>query len=75
MKNTGRCPKCDGNNLIRIPGCADGYGAGNNIKYGITIFSYIKVTRYVCSNCGFSEEWIDEKSDIDKLVEKYGNHR
>ena len=47
------------------------HGAGNNIITGMTIFSAIKVTRFVCTDCGFSEEWIEPKSDLEKIRETY----
>lgn len=71
MKNTGICPKCSSGNLVRIPGVVKPYGAGNNIETGITIFSSVKVTRYLCEKCGFSEEWIDQKEDIEKIKKAY----
>lgn len=73
MKN-GVCPKCGGNEIIRIPGQAGAYGSGNNIPIGFTIFSSVTVTRYVCYSCGFSEEWIDYREYVEKLKEKYGSH-
>ena len=70
MKNTNFCPKCNGTDIIRINGTAEAYGAGNNIRVGMTIFSAVLVNRYLCCNCGYSEEWID-KEDIQKLKDKY----
>lgn len=67
MKNTHICPKCKSEDIVRVPG-ADGV---NNIQVGWSIFSAIPVHRYVCCECGFSEEWID-RDDILKLKEKYG---
>lgn len=66
MKNTHICPKCKSEDIVRVPG-ADGV---NNIQVGWSIFSAIPVHRYVCCECGFSEEWID-RDDILKLKEKY----
>jgi ribosomal protein S27AE len=71
MKKTKKCPKCGSNDIIRIPGFTGGYGAGNNIPVGFTIFSAVKVSRYLCGGCGFSEEWIDSKTDLRKLRSKY----
>ena len=68
MKNTKECPKCHSHNIIRIDGDVRAYGAGNNIMTGLTIFSAIEVNRYLCCDCGYSEEWID-KEDIDKVKE------
>lgn len=70
MKNTKKCPKCGSTDILFISndGHPDGstYG-GNNIMTGITIIAgVLYVKRYVCCNCGYSEEWI-EKNDIEKL--------
>ena len=70
MKNTHTCPKCGGKRLLYILGKAEAYGSGNNIPLGMTIFSYVKVNRYVCTACGYSEEWID-LNDAEKLKQKY----
>ena len=70
MKNTNICPKCAGNDILHIEGRADAYGVGNNIPVGITIYSYVKVDRYLCCGCGYSEEWVNTK-DIPKLRKKY----
>jgi hypothetical protein len=71
MRNSKRCPKCQSTDIVRIPGEARAFGAGNNISTGATIFSSVKVTRYLCTSCGFSEEWIDSADDIAKLKKKY----
>jgi len=70
VKQSHICPKCSGNDILRIEGDARAYGAGNNIMAGATIFSAVLVHRYVCCRCGYSEEWIDRK-DIGKLEKKY----
>ncbi len=71
MRNSNTCPKCQSTDIVRIQGSTGGYGAGNNIAVGRTIFSAVKVTRYLCASCGFSEEWIDSDDDIAKLKKKY----
>ena len=70
MKNTKRCPKCGGSDILRIEGKAGPYGSGNHIPVGLTNFSAVLVHRYLCCSCGYSEEWID-KEDIPALVKKY----
>jgi len=72
MKKSETCPKCNSRDIIVIPGSAGPHGAGNNITTGWTIFSSVKVSRYLCGACGFSEEWIDTGEDIEKIREKYG---
>lgn len=70
MKNCRVCPKCNDKNIIRIPGLTGIYGVGNNIQVGFWKGT-VNVTRYLCCNCGYSEEWIDSEEDINKLKEKY----
>ena len=70
MKNTRKCPKCGGSDIIFVPGSAGAYGTGNNIITGHTIMSAVPVDRYICTRCGFSEEWIDLEY-MDKLKKKY----
>lgn len=71
MKNSRICPKCVGTDIVYIKGRCGAYGSGNNILVGMTIFSAIPVNRYVCMQCGYLEEWIDQE-DLHKLKEKYG---
>jgi ribosomal protein S27AE len=71
MKTTGKCVKCGSSDIIRIPGRIRPYGAGNNIPVGITIFSSVKVTRFLCGGCGYSEEWVEAPADIDKVRKRY----
>ena len=68
MKNTRQCPKCQSKELLRIPAklyCE----TGNIILSGM--FSEVGVTRYLCSHCGFSEEWIDDPKAIAALKKAY----
>ena len=71
IKNTKTCTKCGSENIIRIPGITGPYGSGNNIQTGITTLSAVKVTSYLCGECGFLEEWIDDKEDIKKIIKYY----
>ena len=66
MKNTRICPKCQSTDLLRFDGNVGPYGSGNNMMVGSTLFSAVKVHRYVCTRCGFTEEWIDT-CDLDRL--------
>ena len=70
MKTTKLCPKCGGNDIIKIEGNVGAYGVGNNIPTGATLWSYVKVDRYLCATCGFSEEWV-ERENIEKIRKKY----
>jgi ribosomal protein S27AE len=69
MKNSNTCPKCQSRDIMRIPGS----NSENYIPFGLTVFTAIPVTRYLCGQCGFIEEWIDSQDDIEQLRRKYGN--
>ena len=66
MKNGRKCIKCAGENIVRVDGRCGPYGSGNNIMLGATIFSGINVNTYICTDCGYTEEWIDT-CDLDKI--------
>lgn len=70
MKIKKQCPKCGGLGIVTVPGKVGAYGSGNNIQVGWTNLSAVLVNRYVCCDCGYSEEWID-KEDIQILKKKY----
>ena len=74
MKNAKICPKCSSSDILIVDGYAGAYGSGNNIMTGATIFSAVKVDRYICCSCGYTEEWIDTK-DMDKLKKSKRAHR
>ncbi|HCC34134.1 MAG TPA: hypothetical protein DEQ02_00245 [Ruminococcaceae bacterium] len=71
MKFTKECPKCHSNDIIRIPGETQSGGMGNNIRAGVTVFSAVMVTKYLCCNCGFIEEWVDSPQDMAKAKKYY----
>ena len=56
MKFTESARNAANSDIIRIEGQSRAYGAGNMILVGLTIFSAVKVHRYLCTECGFSEE-------------------
>ena len=72
MKNTGICPKCESNDIVRIPGDKRGFGPGNNIAVGYTSVSPVLVTRFMCAACGFIEDWLEQKPEIAKVKDRFG---
>ena len=64
------CSKCNSTNILRIPG-STGVGVSNAIQTGLTIIDPALVTRYLCCDCGYSEEWIDDTHQIQRLIKKY----
>ena len=64
MKEAKKCPKCLSTDIVRIPGRTTG-------NYINLFFGTIRVTRFLCASCGFTEEWIEDQKGIEKLRKKY----
>lgn len=73
VKNTGRCPKCDSQEIFRAPGWTANYASGNYvvIARGLLVWTKAKVARYVCTKCGFCEEWVDEEMELEKVRQQH----
>lgn len=68
MKRSRKCPKCSSMEIVRVAG---GYGSReNNIVLGL--FGSVPIARYICTNCGFTEEWVDSQEDRAELKKKFG---
>ena len=65
------CPKCQSDDIVRVRGDIYGASYGNYICTGFTLLSAAPVTRYVCLDCGFTEEWVESKRDLEKIRKKF----
>lgn len=70
MKNGSPCPKCGATQVLRLPG-----KLYDRIPIGVTLFSAVPVTQYLCRQCGYLERWIDSPADRERLVRRYGRKR
>ncbi len=71
MKNTNTCPKCHSQEIMRIPDLnyfSDNHYS-NIIPTGLFSVARAKITRYICISCGFSEEWVESKKEIQNLLD------
>ena len=68
MKNTNTCPKCGGRRILRVE---DGMNS-TGISLYLGILSLIPVTRYVCTDCGYAESWVDKQylEDLNRQYKK-----
>lgn len=73
MKNTKICPKCKSNEIVRITPDKGLFGTRNTILSGV--FSTVIITRYLCTSCGFMEEWIDCDDDVILLKKEYEKYQ
>ena len=69
MKISGKCVKCDSVELVRTPDFVPFARHANQIPLSFT--NYVLFTRWMCSNCGYVESWIESPADLHKLRELY----
>lgn len=61
----GICPKCNGTNVYT--------GKDKNLYYGertritLNFLSGLRTMIYICTDCGFAEEYVTPLEDLDKL--------
>lgn len=73
MKHTGICPKCGGRAVLRIPDNPMRHASGNNIyTSSLTLAKKVPVIRYVCGQCGYTENWVEAPSQLDELRRAFG---
>lgn len=73
MKNTGCCPKCHSRNIVRVPDNPNRHASGNNIyTTTMTLFGKIPVIRYVCCDCGYVENWVEKRHELDEIKKSFG---
>jgi predicted nucleic-acid-binding Zn-ribbon protein len=68
MKNTFQCPKCSSTRVIRI----EGQRLNQNQVISLNRWSTqtAVLDRYLCTSCGFTEEWIQIDSKFSRWVER-----
>jgi len=66
-----RCPKCHTQEIVRLPADITPTAMLSGSKHSSS-FKRINATRYCCSNCGYSEVWVDDPHDLKELLQKFG---
>lgn len=69
MKQNKVCPKCNNKKILKIKDVLHASGGGNisQSRHLFTENSCAKVTYYICTNCGFVEEYLDQE-ELHKLM-------
>lgn len=65
------CPKCNNTNILKIKDALHSSGGGNIsfAKHFFTENNCAKITFYICTKCGYIEEYLD-KDELDKLINR-----
>ena len=73
MKQTLCCPKCGSRKIVRVPDHPGRHASGNNIDTTTwTLLGKIPVIRYVCCNCGYVENWVENRHELDEIKKTFG---
>lgn len=76
MKTTKSCPKCQSTEIYTNEGHSK---QGDRARFQISSFSTALISSYICTSCGFIEEYL-ENDDLNdqkkmlKLKEKWRKH-
>ena len=58
MKQSRTCPKCGSKEVIQfMEATQNGKDNGNHIYCGF--YNHARIWRYVCCDCGYSEQYVD----------------
>lgn len=68
---SGKCPKCGSNNVRRGPVPSGWNDASLAVPMGSVFGSKALVRAYVCTACGFVEQYVDREKDLAKIREKW----
>jgi hypothetical protein len=63
------CGKCGPGRLLSVPATP---GQHSHIVFGERVLHTVKVTTYVCTDCGIVEQWVDRKEDRVRLQAERG---
>lgn len=62
------CLACGSEALFAFP---PGPGEHSHLVVGNRVLEIVPIQRYVCTNCGHVEEWVNSKADLQKLKEDH----
>ena len=68
MKTSNTCPKCGSCDIIVV---SMRKNVSNIIPIGFTMAGCVGLSRYVCGACGYTEEWIVDRGDIERIRAKF----
>ena len=70
MKTSGKCPKCGSDKVALI---RSKLGTYNQIKTDFS--SSVDVTRYICTACGYMEQYVANEKALQDLSSKIGSEK
>lgn len=68
MRDNGICSNCGGEEIVQIKTSV--WNRGYNYIY-IGMFTYLYPTKYICTDCGYMEQYIEKRKHLDMLKRKF----
>lgn len=65
MKIDRKCPKCSSEKISKVK-----HSHPSNITIGVV--GKARVSKYICIECGFIEDWIEYEPDLTRIERHYG---
>jgi len=62
---TGKCPKCNSREIYKNTSISQ----RSNLT--VNFFKQVKLTDYVCPQCGYTEVYVKKNEDLKKIREKW----
>jgi hypothetical protein len=67
-----RCGRCGSHELLSVPVTP---GDHSHIVLGEALLRCVAVAKYVCTDCGYIEQWVNSKDDLAKLKVELAHNR
>jgi predicted nucleic-acid-binding Zn-ribbon protein len=64
----GQCPKCG---LLNVYMKNNGIAANTYLFVSISGFSYVYLDNYICTDCGYVESYVADKSKLPAIASKW----
>jgi len=70
MKKTNTCMKCGSNEIIKPRYSATGHNNAFQV-IPLSTFKVAIIEKYICADCGYVENYIDDPKALSELKNKY----
>lgn len=70
MKRTHACPKCGCTQIVHVPASQWLFARGGNAYLGLHLGEKVLISKYICTGCGYVENWAERPQDLAALRKK-----
>ena len=63
-----QCARCDSREVLKVPSTS---GDHSHIVTGDRLLHTVRTTKYVCTDCGLVEEWVNSRDELKMLKDAW----